>query len=207
MPFMFLVVHHPRPEHRAELIAGMTEVARQLAAAPGFIDAGPWQEDPGDRVVGIARWQTREAFRAAAPPGMGDPGDAIHPWETRPREVFHLHQAAAPPEQPGSYFLYTLTRPRPAFPADATDGELATMHTHVDYWRGLLDRGVVAAFGPVSGLGDAGGIAIVAAEDEQAVRELASNDPAVVSGLTTYRICAMPGALAPRLARSGQDVP
>ena len=57
------------------------------------------------------------------------------------------------------------------------------MHTHVDYWRGLLDRGVVATFGPVSGLGDAGGIAIVAAEDEQAVRELASNDPAIVSAI------------------------
>ncbi len=94
-----------------------------------------------------------------------------------------------------NYFLYVLIRPRPAFPADITGPEAAIMGKHVEYWRGLLEQGRTVAFGPVSDLADAGGIAIVEAETEDDVRRLGEADPAVTTGLTTFRVSPMPGAL------------
>ena len=90
MAFVFLVVHHPKPEHREELRAGMLEMVQRMAAAPGFLEAGPWLEEGDGRIVGITRWESREAFLAAVP--LGAPPDEVHPWETRPRERFLLDQ-------------------------------------------------------------------------------------------------------------------
>jgi uncharacterized protein YciI len=123
----------------------------------------------------------------------------VHPWETAAREPFLLNRVGAEPDAPDqsrSYFLYSLIRPRRDFPADATDAESATMRAHAQYWRPLVEQGTVLVFGPVNGLGDVGGIAVIAADTEDTVKALGMNDPAVTSGLTTFRICAMPRAIA-----------
>ena len=39
-------------------------------------------------------------------------------------------------------------------------------------------------------------MAVVAADDEDAVRTLGQSDPAVISGMCTFEILAMPGAVA-----------
>jgi Antibiotic biosynthesis monooxygenase len=90
MSYIFMVIHHPKPEHRDDLIRGMVERAELMAATPGFIEAGPWEIENDQRIVGISRWQSKEAFAAAVPPGFGVPTDDVHEWETRPRELFHL---------------------------------------------------------------------------------------------------------------------
>jgi len=92
MAYTFMVIHHPKPEHYEDLLRGMTEMASSLAGKPGFIDAGPWPEVDGDRIVGISRWASKQDFFAARPPGMAAPAATVHEWETRPREVFHLHR-------------------------------------------------------------------------------------------------------------------
>ena len=56
-----------------------------------------WLEQGGDRVVGLSRWESRQAFEAAMP-GSGVPNDVIHDGERRPRECFHLIEPA--PAQP-----------------------------------------------------------------------------------------------------------
>ena len=68
----------------------MVERAELMASTPGFIDAGPWELDDGPRIIGLARWTSKEAFLAAVPPGFGVASDDVHAWETRPREIFHL---------------------------------------------------------------------------------------------------------------------
>jgi Antibiotic biosynthesis monooxygenase len=88
--YIFLVVHHPKPEHRDELMHSMVERAELMAETPGFIEAGPWQVVDDQRIVGISRWESQEAFLAAVPPGFGVSTSDVHEWETRPREVFHL---------------------------------------------------------------------------------------------------------------------
>lgn len=86
-----MAIHHPRPERRNDLLRGMTEMAEIMAGAPGFIEAGPWEEVDGGLIVGLSRWTSQEAFLAAAPPGVGTPTADIHQWETRPRQLFHLN--------------------------------------------------------------------------------------------------------------------
>jgi hypothetical protein len=83
MSYIFMVIDHPRPEHRDDLIRGMVERAELTATTPGFIEAGPWEIENDQRIVGISRWE-KEAFAAAAPPGFGVPTDDVHEWETRP---------------------------------------------------------------------------------------------------------------------------
>ncbi len=43
-----------------------------------------------DRIVGISRRESKEAFLAAVAPGFGVPTDNVHEWETRPRQIFYL---------------------------------------------------------------------------------------------------------------------
>jgi hypothetical protein len=92
MSFAFLAVHHPKPECRQELLDGMLGMRALVADAPGFVDAGPWVEVDGGRIVGISFWDSPTAFRAAAPPGFGRPSQQVPERETRPRELFHLER-------------------------------------------------------------------------------------------------------------------
>jgi hypothetical protein len=96
MTFIFMCVHYPKPECREQLLRGMTEMGELMAQTPGFIEAGPWQELGSERVVGISRWESRETFLAAVPPGFGEPSSNVHEWETQPREPFQIEQALVP---------------------------------------------------------------------------------------------------------------
>ena len=53
------------------------------------------------------------------------------------------------------------------------------MANHAAYWRDLMDKGHVVAFGPVADGTGAYGIGIVQFEDETAVRFFADNDPTI----------------------------
>jgi hypothetical protein len=90
-----MVIHHPKPQHRDDLIRGMLERAELMAGTPGFISAGPWLVEDDERIVGLARWESKDAFLAAVPPGFGVQTSDVHEWETRPREIFHLVDAPA----------------------------------------------------------------------------------------------------------------
>jgi uncharacterized protein YciI len=95
-----------------------------------------------------------------------------------------------------NYFAYRLIPPRPTFAADLSDTEAATMGEHVAYWQQHLEAGRVLIFGPVADPAGSWGLAVVAADDEDEVRTLGKSDPAVTSGMCTFEILAMPGALA-----------
>jgi uncharacterized protein len=92
-------------------------------------------------------------------------------------------------------FLYKLVPPRPTFAADMSDDEAAVMGEHAAYWEGLLEQGVIVAFGPVADPAGSWGLAVVEAETDGEVRRLAAEDPAVRSGLATFEVFAMPGAI------------
>lgn len=91
MTYIFMAVHYPEPGRRDDLYHRMANMAGNLAGTPGLIDIGPWVEYDGERVVGVSRWESREAFDAAMP-GSGVPSDTVHEWESRPRDYFHLTQ-------------------------------------------------------------------------------------------------------------------
>jgi hypothetical protein len=64
-------------------------MAAGLAGTPGLHEIGPWVVCVGDKVIGLSRWDSREAFEAAMP-GSGIPSDVVHAGESRPRDYFHL---------------------------------------------------------------------------------------------------------------------
>ena len=91
MTYIFMAVHYPDPGTRDDVYASMSAMAESMAGTRGLIEIGPWLDRDGDRVIGLSRWESREAFEAAMP-GSGEPNTVPHSGERRPREYFHLVQ-------------------------------------------------------------------------------------------------------------------
>ncbi len=89
MTYIFMAVHYPEPGRLKEIHDSMKQMAASAAGVPGLLEIGPWLDRNRTRVVGISKWESREAFEVAMP-GSGVPNDTIHPGERQPREYFHL---------------------------------------------------------------------------------------------------------------------
>ncbi len=94
-----------------------------------------------------------------------------------------------------SYFAYRLIPPRPSFADDMSEAEAAIMGDHVAYWHAYLDRGTAVVFGPVADPAGLWGLAVVEADGEEDVQALAAGDPAIRSGMASFEVHAMPGAM------------
>ena len=97
-----MVIHHPKPEHRDDLTRSMVERAELMAATPVSSKPARGRLRDDERIVGIARWESREAFLEAVPLGFGAPTTEVHEWETRPREIFHLESRPSTQSAQGS---------------------------------------------------------------------------------------------------------
>ena len=99
MSFIFLVLHWPQPDRRDALAQSMREMRNLLAAAPGCLAVEPpYLTDDGSCLVGISKWESREAFL-----GSGitlRPSNEVVEGETRPRQRFLLEEAGPPPSDP-----------------------------------------------------------------------------------------------------------
>jgi uncharacterized protein len=93
------------------------------------------------------------------------------------------------------HFVYKLIPPRPTFAADMSETEGQIMAQHIDYWRGLTDRGTAIVFGPVVDPAGVWGLAVVEAESEADVLALGKEDPAVKSEMSGFQVFAMPDAI------------
>jgi uncharacterized protein YciI len=94
-----------------------------------------------------------------------------------------------------NYYVYRLIPPRPTFDRDMSDGESEIMEQHFSYWQGVLDRGKVVVYGPVSDPAGTWGLAVIEAETDDDARALGVDDPAVKSGMATFEIYPMPLAV------------
>lgn len=100
-----------------------------------------------------------------------------------------------------NHFVYRLIPPRPTFAGDMIEPEQAIMGAHAVYWTDLFEQGRAVLFGVVMDQAGAWGLAVVEAEDEDEVRAIASDDPAVKSRLCTFEVGVMPQAtVRPRQA-------
>jgi len=92
--FTHIAIHSPKPEHRDDVLASMHRVDAAAQGAEGLIQIGPWQEIEGGRLVGLAIWESREHFVAAAPAIFAAVGnDPFDVWEDAPIESFLLEPA------------------------------------------------------------------------------------------------------------------
>jgi len=91
------------------------------------------------------------------------------------------------------YYFYKLIPPRPTFLIDMTEGEVKIMQEHVVYWRELMEKGCVIAFGPVADPGGPYGIGIIRLQDDENASSLADHDPAMLAKAGfRYEIHPMP---------------
>ncbi len=90
-----------------------------------------------------------------------------------------------------SVFVLRLKAPRPRFAQTLTEGEREIMGQHAAHWRPYLEAGQMVAFGPVLTEDDSYGLAVVEADDEQAIRDFAAQDPVVRTGMAEFEIGRM----------------
>jgi uncharacterized protein len=98
-------------------------------------------------------------------------------------------------------FVLRLIAPRPNFAQTITESEREVMDRHAAHWRPYLQRGDMVVFGPVLTDGDSYGLAVVDTDDEQALREFATQDPVVTTGTAAFEF----GRLAAGTVRERVD--
>ena len=92
--FTHIAIHTPKPEHRDDVLASMQRAGAASDGAKGLLQMGPWREIDGDRLVGLAIWESREAFLAAAPgifAAVAD--DPFDEWHAEPVVSLQLEEA------------------------------------------------------------------------------------------------------------------
>ena len=92
--FLFYAVHYPKPEKEALLIQSMQQFGELIKKQPGviFVNTSPFRDPEKGTLIGIAIWESQEAFQAAWPVLVKDaPSEE---WETKPREVYMFNTVA-----------------------------------------------------------------------------------------------------------------
>jgi heme-degrading monooxygenase HmoA len=90
MSFIFMVFHWPEPGGAEALAASMREFGDALRGTPGLLSVEPPHvTEDGECLVGITKWESEDAFRAAITLRAGD---EVVPGESRPRQRFLLHE-------------------------------------------------------------------------------------------------------------------
>lgn len=77
------------------------------------------------------------------------------------------------------FFALKLIPPRLTFAQDMSSEERAIMQEHVGYWMDLMKQGKVVVFGPVLDPQGVYGFGVVAVDNEEEVKQITSNDPAI----------------------------
>lgn len=89
-----LAVHFPKPEHADDLLASMKRLDAASTGAPGLVQMNAWRDAGSDRLVGLAIWESREAWEAEAPLIFETvANDPLTEWWTQPPDSFHLGPA------------------------------------------------------------------------------------------------------------------
>ena len=76
-------------------------------------------------------------------------------------------------------FFARLNAPRSTFLQDITPAERNLMMEHAKYWRSLMDKGYVVAFGMVAHPDGGFGVGILEIPDDVNVTELTNADPTI----------------------------
>jgi hypothetical protein len=101
--FIHMSIHRPNPGYEQAVLDSMNRVRLAALGTPGLLDIGPWREEAGGRIVGIARWETRAHWEAALPTlfAIAEPDDPDGDWYAVPPERILLEDAEAEPRGDG----------------------------------------------------------------------------------------------------------
>jgi uncharacterized protein YciI len=98
-----------------------------------------------------------------------------------------------------AYFLLKLQSPRPTFPFDASEAEMAQMKEHAGFWQEQADAGTAIVVGPVFDPAGAWGMALVEVDDEPAAHALLQDDPIITANMGfAYEVLPVPSLILRR---------
>ncbi|MFC7396163.1 YciI family protein [Chelatococcus sp. GCM10030263] len=98
-----------------------------------------------------------------------------------------------------AYFLLRLRSPRPTFPFDASEAEMARMKEHAAFWQGQADAGAAIVVRPVFDPAGTWGMEVEEVEDEPAAQALLRADPAIAADLGfSYDVLPVPSLILRR---------
>jgi heme-degrading monooxygenase HmoA len=97
--FIHMSIHVPNTGHEQHVLDSMNRVRLAALGTPGLLLIGPWREDGGGRIVGIAMWETRAHWEAALPTlfAVAEADDPDGAWHASPPERILLEDALVLP--------------------------------------------------------------------------------------------------------------
>jgi heme-degrading monooxygenase HmoA len=99
--FIHMSIHVPNPGFEQRVIDSMNRVRLAALGTPGLLHIGPWHEDGGGRVIGVAIWESRAQWEAAIPTlfAVAEADDPDDEWHASPPERILLEDVwAVPPD-------------------------------------------------------------------------------------------------------------
>jgi heme-degrading monooxygenase HmoA len=91
--FTHLSIHHPKPGKRDELVASMHRYGAAIAGAPGLVSVHTLHDPEDDVLIGMAIWESEEAFRASADRARAAvQDDPFDEWEAEPVIGYRLDE-------------------------------------------------------------------------------------------------------------------
>ena len=91
MRYLYLAIHHPRPDHADDLVRAMTQFGDRLGSLPGMLQATAWHDEHS--ILALSIWRSRDDLAAARPAMAAAIADVpFDDWEERPRELFGLDE-------------------------------------------------------------------------------------------------------------------
>jgi heme-degrading monooxygenase HmoA len=89
--FVQIAIHKPKPGKAPELIESMHRFGAAAATQPGLRQVHTLQDQRTGELVGMAIWETKEAYLAARPAMIeAVKDDNFDDWEDDGPTVFHL---------------------------------------------------------------------------------------------------------------------
>ena len=65
--FIAIATHHPHPDHVEDFADHMRRVVEATAEADGLVDFDCYRDEETGALLGVSRWTSHEAFKAALP--------------------------------------------------------------------------------------------------------------------------------------------
>lgn len=87
MKYLTLGIHHPKPEHKQDLLDATQRIADAARKISGLVDTGAWIDDATGRIIMMSLWESEEAAmtaRATLGPLVKDL--PFSQWEKQPPE-------------------------------------------------------------------------------------------------------------------------
>ena len=91
--FVAIAIHHAAPEHVEDFLAFMGRVVEAVGRPPGLIDFDSYRDQQSNRLIGLSRWESEQAFRDALPLIGSLAHERREEWSARPDDVLMLTPA------------------------------------------------------------------------------------------------------------------